>query len=87
MRRYLIGAGAVLAGAALVGLLVWAIMGASREQAAWERWCREQGGSVTDSTATSVGVGVDPSTGKPVTVVSSSTTYYCLRDGGILDIR
>lgn len=86
MRRNLIRAAAVLSVVGVISLFVWGIAASGREQAAWERWCREQGGTVTDSTKVSTSVGVS-SNGKPVTVVSTSTTYYCLNDGRVLGVR
>ena len=73
---------------ALVLFLIWAIPASMKEQAAWETWCTNQGGHVDKSTKTSVGTGVNPQNGQPVTTTSTSTTYFCLsEDGRVLDIK
>lgn len=66
-----------------LGLMVIAIVASVEEQAAWETWCGEQGGHVTENTDTNIGYDVR---GRPVT--TTSTTYYCLTtDGRIIDIN
>lgn len=74
--------------AAIIGIvltltfLVW-----MPQQAAWEDWCRGEGGHVDSHTDYHVGTGVG-SNGSVVTTTSASTTHFCLtEDGRILDIR
>lgn len=71
--------------AIIVGLLVWFIPAAQREQQAWEDHCVQVlHGRVVSKDATTVGF----STKDGSTIVSPKTDYYCLSpSGGILDIR
>lgn len=47
--------------------------------------CEAAGGTVDSKTDTGVGIGSGAG-GAPVTVVTTSTTYFCLVDGEITDI-
>jgi hypothetical protein len=71
----------------MIVILVIASVMSARDQAAWEAWCVDQGGHVTEDSNTSVGTGYDTK-GKPVTTTTTTTTYYCLTtDGRIIDIN
>lgn len=47
--------------------------------------CEAAGGKVDSKTDTGVGIG-SGSGGAPVTVVTTSTTYFCILDGEVTDI-
>ena len=78
--------GAVIFIIGIIAFLVWAIPAMIQAQEAWEQGCRDMGGIVDSTTKTSFGTGID-SKGRPITTTTTNTTYYCLVDGKIVDIK
>ncbi|WP_405061942.1 hypothetical protein OG474_09875 [Kribbella sp. NBC_01505] len=73
----------VLSSLAVVALVAVGIVAVVRASNAWEADCKAAGGHVF--TSHGVGSGIDPSTGRPVTVVTSDS--MCLSaDGRILEV-
>lgn len=72
---------------AVIGLIVWLVIVAVKEQERWEQWCFDQGGRV-DSTSQWIPQTTYDSKGTPHTTTSVHYTYYCLtEDGRLLDVK
>lgn len=77
--------GMIAAVVVILALCGVGIVYAIKEQHKWEAWCHDQGGTVDSTTHTNGGYGYV--NGKYVYTTTTDTTYYCMKDGLILDIQ
>ena len=78
--------GCVIVIMALFVLIVWACFAISKAQNQWEDGCKAKGGVVMSHSSSSV-VNTISGNGQIGTGVSTSTTYYCVVDGKVVDIQ